>query len=210
MSFPCLTDEAKGSFGETFHSKTVVRTGVLGIIMKFLPSTQLETLTFSLCVLLTACSLRVVEVFVQLVLGFVINCPTSWPRLLWNRSHGTQRPPPSDEEYVSHCTRPAILPWTVAASRSESASGRAKLLSIALFLFFKYASFSWSGSRQGQAVPGPTANVARTRENGQRSQPHTTRSTCLGQRRAVVHLLPWQNKMAANLWRFSMIPHFRH
>ena len=27
----CLTDEAKGSFGETFHSKTVVRTGVLGI-----------------------------------------------------------------------------------------------------------------------------------------------------------------------------------
>ena len=31
MSFPCLTDEAKGSFGETFHSKTVVRTGVLGI-----------------------------------------------------------------------------------------------------------------------------------------------------------------------------------
>ena len=31
MSFPCLTDEAKGSFGETFHLKTVVRTGVLGI-----------------------------------------------------------------------------------------------------------------------------------------------------------------------------------
>ena len=26
-----MTDEAKGSFGETFHSKTVVRTGVLGI-----------------------------------------------------------------------------------------------------------------------------------------------------------------------------------
>ena len=31
VSFPCLTDEAKGSFGETFHLKTVVRTGVLGI-----------------------------------------------------------------------------------------------------------------------------------------------------------------------------------
>ena len=31
MSFPCLTDEAKGSFGEMFHFKTVVRTGVLGI-----------------------------------------------------------------------------------------------------------------------------------------------------------------------------------
>ena len=31
MSFPCLTDEAKGSFGETFHLQTVVRTGVLGI-----------------------------------------------------------------------------------------------------------------------------------------------------------------------------------
>ena len=31
MSFPSLTDEAKGSFGETFHLKTVVRTGVLGI-----------------------------------------------------------------------------------------------------------------------------------------------------------------------------------
>ena len=31
MSFPCLTDEAKGSFDETFHLKTVVRTGVLGI-----------------------------------------------------------------------------------------------------------------------------------------------------------------------------------
>ena len=27
----CLTDEAKGSFGETFHLKTVVRTGVVGI-----------------------------------------------------------------------------------------------------------------------------------------------------------------------------------
>ena len=27
----CLTDEAKGTFGETFHLKTVVRTGVLGI-----------------------------------------------------------------------------------------------------------------------------------------------------------------------------------
>ena len=31
VSFPCFTDEAKGSFGETFHLKTVVRTGVLGI-----------------------------------------------------------------------------------------------------------------------------------------------------------------------------------
>ena len=30
MSFPCLTDEAKSSFGETFHLKTVVWTGVLG------------------------------------------------------------------------------------------------------------------------------------------------------------------------------------
>ena len=53
--------------------------------------------TLSLCVLLTAFSFRVVEALVQLVImviGFMINCPTleSWPPLLWNRAHGTQKP----------------------------------------------------------------------------------------------------------------------
>ena len=116
------------------------------------------SLTLSLCVLLTACSFRVVEAPLQLVIGFVLNCPTleSWPRLLWNTAHGTQNPPSSDAGYVSHWYSSSHFalncPWQPFSKRF----GKAKLLSIAQSVL-QYASLSES------ETPSPAPLLANKR-----------------------------------------------
>ena len=57
----------------------------------------------------------------QLVIGFVINRP-SWPRLLWNRAQGTQKPPSSDATMLNpRIELGAVTDWL--RERCSSSSG---------------------------------------------------------------------------------------
>ena len=131
----------------SFCAATTAELGNAGVFVL-----QLCSVPNTLCVLLTACPFRVVESLVQLVMDFVINCPTSWPRLLWNRAHGTQKPPSSDAEYVSHFSSSHFAlncRWQPSRKRFR----KAKLLSIAPFPFFRYESLSESETPSPAPLP---------------------------------------------------------